>query len=1356
MAALSKACSRKPLGRFDLHVHSVRFLSPPAASYDLLWVTVAPIVTSRHLSTRRVGRVDATMAIDFAESLELLPNSVGARRLGKALTSADEADAMIVYTLWGKATGDSTVPGEALAEGSISLREVWASGADLVRSALPLFMQRTEVAELSITVHALHAIRAATAKPRATAAAAAADVATAQSIASAASVGVGAGMGAGPPLAAPLMRSSAELAMAEVLRTGSVSQGAEAQLVGASSGIADRADRAMLWKASINLGQTAADASGAASARQRAEDASEWGAEMAHNVLVQFVCFSTDDPTPPDSIYLSFQLFHFAPRTTPRALLLAPDDAQAAAARAAAGGALTADGGAGSAGGAGDVARADAIVVVAKELMLREKFRDAPWSALAIELELSGVHPLPPELSEPQQQRGRGGRAAGGGPPPLQDVVMSPSVPKRNRRVDFGFTHAFETPAGSAAATALSKALEPSARAHGDGVVRIYLRAPTGRDGSMVEVAQGEVPLHLILSKHADLVSEPVKLTSRTDDVGTLTVSVFALSAIHRLQAEERGRSATAEEGHAVAGAVARAAGGREEDWMLVAADAALAREGPGLVERFLVSPPGAEEDGGGESSAASATAATAAARSDGEAFAAVQARRFQQYLETKSVCIDVWDGASLLQIGSARVPLSALLKKGSEKVGAATVAKEYLTVDVLDTALTSIDSAPSADAAAVVQPALRGKLKLVLARLSSASPGAKASAAAATARRAAASPESSGAARQKVRLRALTDASAGVTNLPVRAREPTAAEEAALYRKQLRRQKQREWLRLGGGKAGASVTPLHLDAAGGLSRSAEFPSGGGGALGIGGAGAAGTVARSLELGMADEHTLSRARLQLQQRSLKAAEAYRQSHREERLRFLLADQASLTRYVYPSYGGAEIIELPFRNPYSEPHSFTIDWDDALGHVSLVADLGEWRSLKSLHGLPTPAEDGMLLQGRQLWLQPQELVYVPIKYQGWQHGQVAPTHSELDAAGGTAGVQAASAAREQHAAAQAAAAASRRGGASAAALTAAMPLGRRTLTIRVLNVKSETVGALELRVRPQPYVIDQTFRFHQSEHEFLKTTIRMAPVRWHASTALPARPVPEPLRSAAGGADRAACAGAVGASAVSVPPPMTASIAPPVWVRASDPNVQCGVHERKGPADPLEIYIKFKCGASPTVTRFLVQIYHDEWMHECAPPPPRPVATRVATWCGRCRKHPSQHPSQQPRAAVRTPPRAWCGGKVQPRFSLGRGACSRRPPPARLLVRTRRADPRLRVRMCSAPAPRAGSRRLGNSWCTRCRGWTCTRSSVRPASQRPCFEARARQRPRMASYNASPRTRGSSSCSRTRRSRSAAG
>lgn len=54
---------------------------------------------------------------------------------------------------------------------------------------------------------------------------------------------------------------------------------------------------------------------------------------------------------------------------------------------------------------------------------------------------------------------------------------------------------------------------------------------------------------------------------------------------------------------------------------------------------------------------------------------------------------------------------------------------------------------------------------------------------------------------------------------------------------------------------------------------------------------ALGSVARALQMGMEEEHTLARARLQLQMRQLKAAEAYRSSHKEARLRSLLQSSA---------------------------------------------------------------------------------------------------------------------------------------------------------------------------------------------------------------------------------------------------------------------------------------------------------------------------------------------------------------------------------------------------------------------------------------------------------------------------------
>ena len=55
-----------------------------------------------------------------------------------------------------------------------------------------------------------------------------------------------------------------------------------------------------------------------------------------------------------------------------------------------------------------------------------------------------------------------------------------------------------------------------------------------------------------------------------------------------------------------------------------------------------------------------------------------------------------------------------------------------------------------------------------------------------------------------------------------------------------------------------------------------------------------------------------------------------------------------------------------------------------------------------------------------------------------------------------------------------------------------------------------------------------------------------------------------------------------------------------------------VHERRGASSPLEVFIKFKCGASPAVTRFLVLVYADAYQHRTlsallgcsSPAPPR--------------------------------------------------------------------------------------------------------------------------------------------------------
>lgn len=623
--------------------------------------------------------------------------------------------------------------------------------------------------------------------------------------------------------------------------------------------------------------------------------------------------------------------------------------------------------------------------------------------------------------------------------------------------------------------------------------------------------------------------------------------SAAAPAAAASAEAQELGEALRAETLRAdgEAGATTPSAtAGAASDLVLVAADEQFAREGPGLVERFLLQPPAEGTEG----------------HADWDSQASAQLRRLRSYLRDKSVYVDMWDGDSLLQIGTARVPLLGMLRQGMEKMGHASTVKEYMTVDLLGTRLTSIDAAPSMAAETEAPTQLRGQLKLVLARLSSGGLRVQG--------QPLAPPESKGVQLtptqcHKVRLRSLPMGTENVDH----SRAPTAAEESALFQRQLRRHKQREWLRAN--SQALTSGALSRSQGANVARANE-------AAGVGSAWAAlgsapGSVARSLELGLDKQHSLARARLQLSMRSLRAAEEYRRSHRQNRIRGLLAESVQLVRYIYPFYGSCELIELPFRNPYGTEHCFTISWDDPEGQLSIVSSLDEWRALKLRDGLNTPGEDQMVLHGQQLWLMPQELVYIPLKFQSWQWGQV-PLEPPAAALGAVTGVSADATATA--------------GGSGEAA---GQPISQRSLAVRVLNVQQEQVATLEVRVRPQPYIIGQSFRFHQSEHEFLKTTISLAKkddVRWVASGQVAPSPqleeAPRPL--------------APSRNPPPPPLPLNSTAPQPLWLRCSEPDVVASARERDG-AGPIEVSLKYAVGASPGVKRFLLLLYVDPWMHQ---------------------------------------------------------------------------------------------------------------------------------------------------------------
>ncbi|XP_021056887.1 nephrocystin-4 [Mus pahari] len=207
------------------------------------------------------------------------------------------------------------------------------------------------------------------------------------------------------------------------------------------------------------------------------------------------------------------------------------------------------------------------------------------------------------------------------------------------------------------------------------------------------------------------------------------------------------------------------------------------------------------------------------------------------------------------------------------------------------------------------------------------------------------------------------------------------------------------------------------------------------------------------------------------------------------------------------------------------------------YFNIILDSQEWRYFKEATGLHTPLEEDMFhLRGNlapQLYLRPRETAHIPLKFQSFSVGPLAPTQApaevitERDTESGPLWK------------------------------CSTMPTKHAKVLFRVET--GRLIAVLCLTVEPQPHVVDQIFRFYHPELTFLKKAIRLPP--WHT---LPGAPVGMP------GED------------------------PPVHVRCSDPNVICEA-QNVGPGEPRDVFLKVASGPSPEIKDFFVVIYADRWL-----------------------------------------------------------------------------------------------------------------------------------------------------------------
>ncbi|XP_019602256.2 nephrocystin-4 isoform X1 [Rhinolophus sinicus] len=210
-------------------------------------------------------------------------------------------------------------------------------------------------------------------------------------------------------------------------------------------------------------------------------------------------------------------------------------------------------------------------------------------------------------------------------------------------------------------------------------------------------------------------------------------------------------------------------------------------------------------------------------------------------------------------------------------------------------------------------------------------------------------------------------------------------------------------------------------------------------------------------------------------RDLQVIAAYRERTKAQSITSALSLAITTEHTVYTTLGTAEFFEFVLRNPHNTQHTVTVEVDTP--ELSLILDSQEWRHFKDAANLHTPVEEEMFhVRGGlapQLFLRPREAAHVPFKYQTFSAVQAsAALRPEDDTDTGSPG------------------------------RSSVMPTRHAKVLFRGSGGKP--LAVLRLTVEPQPHVVDQVFRFYHPELTFLKKAIRLPP--WHT---LPGAPVGMP-------------------------------------------------------------------------------------------------------------------------------------------------------------------------------------------------------------------------------------------------------
>ncbi|XP_063292057.1 nephrocystin-4 [Pelobates fuscus] len=206
-------------------------------------------------------------------------------------------------------------------------------------------------------------------------------------------------------------------------------------------------------------------------------------------------------------------------------------------------------------------------------------------------------------------------------------------------------------------------------------------------------------------------------------------------------------------------------------------------------------------------------------------------------------------------------------------------------------------------------------------------------------------------------------------------------------------------------------------------------------------------------------------------RDLQIIEAYRERTKAECISSML-NQAITSNYtVYATMGTAEFFEFELKNPYNIQYTVSIEIDNP--DLRVIVDTKEWRHFKNLTNTLTPIEENMFhveqnLTNPHLYLRPKETVYIPFKYQIFFVDHTAMQWQSPGAGGLLNNTDGMSHFKPN-------------------------AMSSKKIKVSFKTSDGKPVAILQVHIEPQPHVVDQTFRFYHPELTFLKKSIRLPPL-----------------------------------------------------------------------------------------------------------------------------------------------------------------------------------------------------------------------------------------------------------------------